>query len=413
MKRVLGALVGGALVAVMVPAPASGVPAQEAGEPRAYMLVDAETGAILERKNIHEALPVAGTVKLMTALTALQRIPVEDRVSTTPTAVDAPEPTIGMREGTTWASEDLVQAMLLSSANDAAYTLAEGSAGSLDTFIAEMTRVGTMMGLEDSTFADPAGVDDSSAYRAGSVMSAYDLAIVGANVLASTELAAIVELPDYRLITPDGEETDPRETANDFVLTYPDATGLMAGFTAKAGAVLVASAKRDGRELIAVVLNAENPIFSAAALLDRGFDSKKNAEGTGNFLPEARITTLQGRLVALAGMPRPLGSPPIPPTGAKGPNAPVAEGAPPKPPRPTVDDEGGGGGGFPYLLVFAMFIAAGLVIAAVLRGRTVQRERLHRRTRERYLAEARRRGTIDVVDPEVAADPADVRIVRR
>lgn len=412
MKRVLGALVSSALVAVMVPARAASGPAQETGEPLAYMLVDADSGAILDAKNPHEPLPVASTVKLMTALTALQRIPLEDRVATTASAADAPEPTIGMREGTTWASEDLVQAMLLSSANDAAYTLAEGSAGSLDTFIAEMTRVGEMMGLEDSTFADPAGIDDSSAYRGGSVMSAYDLAIVGANVLASTELAEIVKLKDYRVITPDGDETALTENVNDFVLFYPDATGLKAGFTAKAGAVLVASAKRDGRELIAVVLNAENPTFAAAALLDRGFDTK-DSEGTGNFLPETRVTTLQARLVALAGLPRPLGSPPIPPTGAKGPNAPVAEGPPPKPPRQKVENEGGGGSGFPFLLVFAMFLAAGLVIAAVLRGRTVQRERLHRRTRERYLAEARRRGTIDVLDPEVAADPADVRIVRR
>ncbi|MGQ0803408.1 MAG: hypothetical protein ACT4PI_06050 [Actinomycetota bacterium] len=412
MKRVLGALVSSALVAVMVPARAAGGPAQENGEPLAYMLVDADSGAILDAKNPHGPLPVASTVKLMTALTALQRIPLEDRVATTAAAADAPEPTIGMREGTTWASEDLVQAMLLSSANDAAYTLAEGSAGSLDTFIAEMTRVGEMMGLEDSTFADPAGIDDSSAYRGGSVMSAYDLAIVGANVLASTELAEIVKLKDYRVITPDGDETALTENVNDFVLFYPDATGLKAGFTAKAGAVLVASAKRDGRELIAVVLNAENPTFAAAALLDRGFDTK-DSEGTGNFLPETRVTTLQARLVALAGLPRPLGSPPIPPTGAKGPNAPVAEGPPPKPPRQNVEDEGGDGTGFPFLLVFAMFLAAGLVIAAVLRGRTVQRERLHRRTRERYLAEARRRGTIDVLDPEVAADPADVRIVRR
>jgi hypothetical protein len=243
-------------------------------------------------------------------------------------------------------------------------------------------------------------------------MSAYDLAIVSVNVLGASELAEITELKAYRVITPDGEETELKESVNDFALFYPGATGLMAGFTAKAGAVQVASAKRDGRHLVAVVLNAENAVFAATALLDRGFDTKK-ADGTGNFLPETRITTIQARLVALAGFPRPLGAPPIPPFGAKGPNAPVSEGPPPEPPRQNVDNEGGGGGGFPWLLVLAMFMAAGLVIAAVLRGRQVQLERLHRRTRERYLAEARRRGTIDVLDPEVVADPTEVRIVRR
>jgi D-alanyl-D-alanine carboxypeptidase (penicillin-binding protein 5/6) len=412
VKRLLGAFVSSVLLAVGVPAAASAAPVQEGGEARAFILVDAESGAILEAENAHEPLPVAGTVKLMTAITALQRIPFEDRVATSPLAVDAPEPTLGMREGTTWASEDLVQALLLSSANDAAYTLAEGSAGSLDEFGAEMTRVGKLMGLEDSTFGDPAGIDDASGYGGGSVMSAYDLAIVGVNVLAAPELAELVALEAYRVVTPDGEETALSENTNQFLHFYPGATGLKAGFTAEAGAVLVASAQRDDRELVAVVLNAEDPIASAAALLDRGFAAKEGG-GTGDSLPETRITTLQGRLVALAGLPRPLGSPAFPSTGAKGPDAPVSDAPPPHPPPPAAEGEGGDGGGFPFLLVSLMLVAAGLVIGAVLRHQKVQRERVHRRARERFLLEARRRGTIDVVDPEVAADPTEVRIVRR
>jgi D-alanyl-D-alanine carboxypeptidase (penicillin-binding protein 5/6) len=412
VKRLLVALLGAALMAAGRPAVAAAAPAQEAGDPRAFILVDAESGAILEASSAHEPLPVAGTVKLMTAVTALQRIPFEDRVATSPLGVDAPEPTLGMREGTTWASEDLVRALLLSSANDAAYTLAEGSAGSLDEFKAEMNRVGKLMGLEDSTFGDPAGIDDASGYGGGSVMSAYDLAIVGVNVLGAPELAELVAFKAYRVKTPDGEETALAENTNRFVHFYPGATGLKAGFSTEAGAVLVASAARDGRELVAVVLDAPDPIASAAALLDRGFAASKDG-GTGDSLPETRITTLQGRLVALAGFPRPLGSPAFPSTGAKGPDAPVSEAPPPKPARPTAEEERGGGGGFPFLLVFLMLVAAGLVIAVVLRHQTVQRERVHRRARERFLLEARRRGTIDVVDPDVAADPTEVRIVRR
>jgi D-alanyl-D-alanine carboxypeptidase len=412
VKRALGTLVGTALLGVTVPATAA-APGQAAGEPRAFILVDAESGAILEARNVHEALPVASTVKLMTALTALQRIQDEDRVVTTPAAIDAPEPTLGMREDTNWASEDLVQAMLLSSANDAAYALAEGAAGSLDRFIDEMTRVGEALGLEDSTFADPAGIDDASAYRGGSLMSAYDLAIVGVNVLANPELAEIVGLQDYRVVTPEGEETGLSPNTNEFVRVYPDATGLKAGFSANAGAVLVASAEREGRELVAVVINAEDPIASASGLLDAGF-AVEEPDATGDLLPERRITTLQGRLVALAGLPRPLGAPAIPPTGAKGPSAPVSEAPPPAPARPAPEEEeSGGGGGSPFLLVFAMLIGAAFLTAAVLRHQAVQRERLHRRARERFLVEARRRGTIDLLDPEVAADPADVRIVRR
>jgi heme exporter protein D len=80
-----------------------------------------------------------------------------------------------------------------------------------------------------------------------------------------------------------------------------------------------------------------------------------------------------------------------------------------------VDDEGsadGGGGGFPFLRVLGLLVAAGVVVAIVLRHRRVQREEVHRQARERHLSEARRRGTLDVVEPDAADDPADVRIVR-
>ncbi len=415
MARVVAVVVGG-LCLVMTALPAAAGPAPDPGGPRAYILVDVESGVILQSQAEHQPLAVAGAVKLMTALTALQRIPLEDRVATTPRAADAPTPRLGMREGTTWESEDLVQAMLLSSANDAAYAMAEGAAGSLEQFTSEMTRVGDVIGLEDSTFGDAAGLDDESTFTGPSEMSAYDLAIVGANVLASPELAEIVRLADYRVITPDGEETALRENVNNgFLESYVGATGMKNGASLNAGNVLVASAERDGRSLVAVVLNVEDPIAFATGLLDEGFATARDAEGTGELIPETRLTTIQGRLIALTGLPRPLGAPGLPTVGAKGPSAPVSD-APAPAPKPrnagADDDAGGGGGGFPFLRVLGLLVGAGVVVAVVLRQRSVQRERLHRRARERALLEARRRGTLDVVEPAEAADPSDIRIVR-
>ena len=420
--RAVGALVVGALVAGAVPvaatADSSPWPAQTAGEARAYILVDPASGAVLEAYAEHEALPVAGAVKLMTALTALQRIPYEDRVVTTARAANAPEPTLGMSTGTMWAAEDVVQAMLLSSANDAAYALAEGAAGTVETFATEMTRVGTLIGLEDSTFADPAGVDDDAAINGSSAMSAYDLAIVAANVLAAPELMEIVSLLDYRVSTPDGEETGLSQNLNEFLRVYPDATGMKNGSSAAAGNVVVASAERDGRALLAVVLNAADANALAAGLLDRGFATPPDAEGTGARIPDTGVSTIQGRLVALTGLPSPLGAPSVSAGGARGPAAPVSEPAAPAPRRPAADaddadDGGGGSGGFPFLKVLGLLVAAGVVIAIVLRHRRMQREHLHRQARERHLAEARRRGTLDVVEPDAGDDPADVKIVRR
>ncbi|MGH8984372.1 MAG: D-alanyl-D-alanine carboxypeptidase family protein [Acidimicrobiia bacterium] len=419
MFRAVGALVVGTVLVGATPvaatADSSSRPGQTAGEARAYILVDPASGAVLDAHAEHEALPVAGTIKLVTALTALQRIPNEERVRTTTRAANAPEPTLGMSEGTTWALEDLLQGMLLTSANDAAYALAEGAAGAVDEFAAEMTRVGALMGLADSTFADPAGVDDETAVNGSSSMSAYDLAVVAANVLGAPELMEIVTLLDYRVFTPDGESTALSENVNDFLRTYPGATGMKTGSSAAAGNVVVASAEREGRALIAVVLNAENANAIAAGLLDTGFATTPEDEGTGEQIPDTRVSTIQGRLVALTGLPRPLGASPVSVFGPRGPTAPVSEPAVPAPRRPAAkaEDDGGGNGGFPFLKVLGLFVVAGVVIAIVLRHQRMQRDRLHRQARERHLAEARRRGTLDVVDPEVAADPADVKVVRR
>ncbi len=416
----MGALVVGTLLAGAtagaVTAGSSPRPRQTPGEAAAYVLVDPESGAVLEAHAEHETLPVAGTIKLMTALTAAQRISNEDRVLTTARAANAPDPTVGMRAGTEWALEDVLQAMLLSSANDAAYAMAEASAGSLDQFAREMTRVGTLIGLEDSTFADPAGVDDDTAVNGSSAMSAYDLAIVAANVLGTPELMEIVMLPDYRIDRPDGTSTGLIASVNDFLRLYPGATGMKNSFSATAGNVVVASAERDGRALIAVVLNAPDANAVAAGLFDRGFATEADAEGTGERIPETRVSTIQGRVVALTGLPRPLGAPQAPAFGARGPAAPVSEPVAMEPRRPAADADdrgGGGGGGFPFLTVLGLVLAAGVVVVVALRHQWVQRDREQREARERHLAEARRRGTLDVLEPDAGDDPADVKIVRR
>ncbi|HEX6311177.1 MAG TPA: hypothetical protein VF152_06090 [Acidimicrobiia bacterium] len=416
MFRAVGPLLAGIALTVATPglAAADREPRhQVAGPTQAAILVDPQSGAILEAQGEHEALPVAGAVKLVTALTAVQRIALEDRVLTTATAVNAPEPTLGMREDTLWQLEDLLQAMLLSGHNDAAYALAEAAGGSIDGFAAEMARVGALMGLEDSTFGDPAGTDQDAAPGGGTRMSAYDLAVVAANVLATPELAEIVALFDYRVVTPDGVETGLRESNNSFIRAYQDATGMITSSSPAAGEIVVASATREGRSLVAVVLNAGNADGVAAGLLDRGFATDPEAEGTGEHLPDARVTSLQGRLIALTGVPRPLGAPAISAGGARGPGAPVADAPTPRPRPPAAATDDGGGGGFPFLKVLALLAAAGLVVAVAYRHRAVQRERVHRQARERHLADARRRGTLDVVEPDVAADPTEIKIVRR
>jgi serine-type D-Ala-D-Ala carboxypeptidase (penicillin-binding protein 5/6) len=415
--RAVGALAGCLLLGAgvgLVTSPVAAAQEEQPAQPRAWILVDAESGTVLDGGNHHEALPPASAVKLMTALTALQRLKTEDDVTISPRAADAPSPRLGISEGSEWQQQDLVQAMLLSSANDAAYALAEGAAGSLEQFATEMAALGQRMGLEESTFADPAGLDDESAFNGGSTMSAYDLAIVARNVLADPELSKVVALLDYRVTTPTGEETGLRNNGNLFLTRYPGATGMKSGFTSKAGNTLVASAARDGRTMIAVVLNAEDPIGFAAGRLDAGFASQLDEKGSRERLPEPRVTTAQGRLQALAALPRALGRPSFE-CGlcATGPGAPVAS-APspsPAPKQRAPQPDGGGGRGFPLLGVVGVLMATVFGVAAMLRHRAVQRRELRRLAAQRSIADARRRGTLDIIETP-ATEPTHVRVLR-
>jgi serine-type D-Ala-D-Ala carboxypeptidase (penicillin-binding protein 5/6) len=411
IRALAGCLLLGAGVVGVAP-PVAAAQEEPPAQPRAWILVDAESGAVLDAGNHHEALPPASAVKLMTALTALQRLTTADDVTTSPRAADAPSPRLGISEGSQWQQQDLVQAMLLSSANDAAYSLAEGAAGSLEQFAVEMAALGERMGLEESTFADPAGLDDESAFNGGSTMSAYDLAVVARNVLADPELSRVVALPDYRVTTPAGEETGLRDNGNLFLARYPGATGMKSGFTSRAGNTLVASAARDGRTMIAVVLNAGDPSGFAAGILDAGFASPSDEKGSGERLPEARVTTAQGRLQALAALPRSLGRPSFD-CGlcATGPGAPVAAAPSPSPAPKQPTTEPDGGGGFPFLGAVGVLVAAAFGVAAMLRHRAVQRRQLRRLAAQRTIAEARRRGTLDVIETP-ATESTHVRVLR-
>jgi len=397
----------GLAIAVVVP---SEPVAAQSGEPAAWIVVDGDTGAVLDSQAAHEPLPVAGAVKLVTALAVLQRLPTEWDVRTTLAAEGAPEPTLGMTEGTLWDIEDVIQAMLLGSANDAAIAAAESASGTVQQFVTEMDLIGERIGLAESTFVEPAGIDNPSA---ANEMSAYDLAVVARNVLHEPILAEVVALNDFRVTTPAGEDTALQDNVNELIGRYDGATGLIFSQSSIAGQVLVASATRDERTVIAVVLGAPNATVSAAALLDEGFGVESPdaaAEGV-SVLPDPSLTTAQGRFQAIVTLPRLLGRATLL-GGAVGPDAPFAA---PVPTTVPADPGGGGGGsGFPWLRVSAGLVLAALIVGAVLRHRAVEAERDRRQMERLHRAQARRRGSVDVIDADagLGIDPSDVTIVR-
>ncbi|HYI44383.1 MAG TPA: hypothetical protein VE174_02825, partial [Actinomycetota bacterium] len=155
-------------------------------------------------------------------------------------------------------------AMLLSSSNEAAATLAEHVSGTQDAFVAEMNARARELGLRDTHFANPHGFDADDHYS-----SAADLATIGAELLAEPYLARIVRTPSAVIRTPRGDVEEINR--NVLLETYPGAVGIKTGRTLGAGNVLVAAARRGERRIIAVAMRAGDAAADTRAMLDYGF----------------------------------------------------------------------------------------------------------------------------------------------
>ena len=205
----------------------------------------------------------ASTTKMVTALVALEHLAPGDRVQVSGAVGSVPS-TVELAPGDPYEAGDLVAAMMLESWNDAAVALAEAAAGSQDAFVAEMNDYVADLGLRDTAFVNPHGLD-----APGHHSSASDLARIGEEVLADPYLAGIVGRRTFVIDGPSGSiELTSR---NELLGSYPGAIGIKTGQTLQAGNVLVAAAERHGNTLIAVVMDSADTFADASRLLDLGF----------------------------------------------------------------------------------------------------------------------------------------------
>src|SRR6201999_415669 len=120
-------------------------------------------------------LPPASTAKIMTALAAVERLPPDAKIDVSANAANREAMKIGMQTGTKWSFNDTMASLMMVSANDAAYALAESVGGSIKGFADDMNTMARRYGMKDSTFGDPAGLTDTTSYEGGPKVSAYDL----------------------------------------------------------------------------------------------------------------------------------------------------------------------------------------------------------------------------------------------
>jgi len=293
---VMFATIGGVTLAPMAAstAAAAGLPS-----PKADLVVDAGTGRILIGDNVHEAVHPASTAKIMTALTAAERLCPGAMVTASARDASVETMRIGLPVDKPWPFDQMMASMMMVSANDAAYAIADTVGGGLDGFAKDLAATAHQLGLRDSTLGDPAGLDDTTSYRGGPLMSAYDLAIATRNALTVPEIAKWAALHEYSFVDPTGVH---HQLVNHNKMLpgggedYPGAIGFKTGFTNQAQHSLVAVATRNGRTLIAVILGAPDAGWlEAASLLDAGFATARDAHGTGEALPAVAVSRCAAR----------------------------------------------------------------------------------------------------------------------
>ena len=263
VQAVLAMLAGLACLAGAGQAAASERPAAAATDvpAEASIVVDAESGTVIAADDPGERRPIASTTKLMTALLTLERADPAEVIAAGGYDPAPIESQIGLAEGERLAVRDLLVALLLESANDAAVTLAEGVEGSVDEFVAEMNERAEKLGLDDTSYANPIGLDDPANYS-----TASDLAALATRLMRDELFRDIVEEPSLPLRS--GDVPRVVENRNGLVGEAPLVDGVKTGHTLGAGHVLVGSASDDGHRAISVVLGAASEAARDEATLD-------------------------------------------------------------------------------------------------------------------------------------------------
>ncbi|MGH2597150.1 MAG: D-alanyl-D-alanine carboxypeptidase family protein [Actinomycetota bacterium] len=283
--------------ALDTPADASSSPVLSA--PSA-ILADLDTGQVLFSRDADSERPIASLTKIMTALLVLERSKPTDIVTVEPDAVIAESDrpgisALGLETGERITVEDLFYALLLQSANDAAVALADHVSGSEGRFVKRMNARAATLSMRRTSFRSPNGLDDRG------YSTARDLATLTRTAMATKGFASVVDTEFHTIPAPGGGERN-IQNRDALLWLYPGATGVKTGYTSKAGYCVVATAERDGRRLVAVVLGAPRDAFSdAASLMDYGFAAFTQHTFVTQGLPSGVVTLPGGSVPVEAG----------------------------------------------------------------------------------------------------------------
>lgn len=248
-----------------------------ASNAKSAILIEVSSGNILYEKNINEKLPVASLTKMMSQILILEEVEKgnlkwDEKITTSSNASGYGGTQIYLETGEVMTAEDLMKGISMASANDATVALAEKIAGTEEKFVQMMNKKAKELGLKNTNFMNPTGLDEENHYS-----SAYDLSIIAKELMKHKEIFRFSSLYEDYL----REDTNNKfwlVNTNRLVRLYDGADGLKTGFTDNAGYTMAVTAKRDNMRLLAIVLGEnESKVRNkeVTELLDYGFNTYK------------------------------------------------------------------------------------------------------------------------------------------
>ncbi len=261
---------------------------------KAALVMDAASGRVLFAKNANTRLPMASTTKILSALLALEQDGIDEWFTVDTAAIHVEGSSMGLREGDQATLRALAYGMLLPSGNDAAGAAAVRIAGSKERFAEMMNERAAEIGMEDSHFVTPSGLDDPEHYS-----SAYDMALLAREALENPLFAEICAKPSAKIQYGNPPYDRWLQNHNRLLKSYPGTVGVKTGFTDSAGRCLVSCADREGVRLIVVTLSCPDDWNEHKKLYDRYFGLLRPEE-VGGLVPEVEIPVTGGERDAVA-----------------------------------------------------------------------------------------------------------------
>lgn len=236
---------------------------------KAAFFIDTKNGEMLYAKNVHQKLPIASLVKVMTILVALEHKGMNDQFLVSKEASEMEPDKMLLITGERLALKELLDGIFLVSANDAAEVLAEGTTGDRAEFIKLMNDKAKQLGMKDTYYANPTGLDEDAG---NSYSSAYDLVILTRYLIRRypgvVDISRMVHI--FLPQTPEHQDYDMYSGIN-LLSTYPGVLGFKTGFTPEAGLTLITLARKGGYEVVGVLLGSGDRRDEARELLDYSF----------------------------------------------------------------------------------------------------------------------------------------------